>query len=213
MCGCEGCIYARSIHSSLLSWRDRYFKNIKDQIQNAQNRRSGGKANCVYETYKNMVMPHGSHIYSKSYYMEKSTMCAYPQSDHALPHCKYIIRWCAKYPSVNLPDQKIDDQYSNTNPSIRFHIYHLIGFCTTHGRLPLNYKKNCRKCKQDSVSEQSTKVYIRKELVMTETKNSKFCTIFYIPDIYKLAFHIPHVQILGKNHCDDSRQTEFKRRE
>ena len=27
MCGCECCIYAKSIHSSLLSWRDRYLKN------------------------------------------------------------------------------------------------------------------------------------------------------------------------------------------
>ena len=27
MCGCECCIYDKSIHSSLLSWRDRYLKN------------------------------------------------------------------------------------------------------------------------------------------------------------------------------------------
>ena len=28
-----------------------------------------------------------------------------------------------------------------------------------------------------------------------------------------LAFHIPDVQILGTNHCDDSHQTAFKRRD
>ena len=27
MCGCERCIYDKSIHSSLLSWRDGYLKN------------------------------------------------------------------------------------------------------------------------------------------------------------------------------------------
>ena len=27
MCGCECCISAKMIHSSLLSWRDRYLKN------------------------------------------------------------------------------------------------------------------------------------------------------------------------------------------
>ena len=27
MCGCECCISTKSIHSSLLSWRDRYLKN------------------------------------------------------------------------------------------------------------------------------------------------------------------------------------------
>ena len=36
ICGC--CIYAKSIHSSLLSWRDRYLKNsrIKDKILKAE---------------------------------------------------------------------------------------------------------------------------------------------------------------------------------
>ena len=34
VCGCECCIYANSIHSSLLSWHDRYLKNsrIKSKI-------------------------------------------------------------------------------------------------------------------------------------------------------------------------------------
>ena len=40
-----------------------------------------------------------------------------------------------------------------------------------------------------------------------------FHTSFYIPAIKKLAFQIPHVQIMGTNHCGDSRQTAFKRRE
>ena len=29
MCGCECCIYAKSIHSSFLSWHDRYLKKIQ----------------------------------------------------------------------------------------------------------------------------------------------------------------------------------------
>ena len=38
MCGCECCISAKSIHYSLLSWRDRYLKNsrIKDKILKAE---------------------------------------------------------------------------------------------------------------------------------------------------------------------------------
>ena len=68
-------------------------------------------------------------------------------------------------------------------------------------------------CKQDSFSEQSTKIYTRKELVMMEITIYNYRTSFYIPEIYKLAFHIPHVQILGINHCGDSCQTVFKRRE
>ena len=40
-----------------------------------------------------------------------------------------------------------------------------------------------------------------------------FHTIFYIPAIQKLAFHLPHVRILGANHCVEIRRTAFKRRE
>ena len=61
-------------------------------------------------------MPHGRHIYAKASDMEKSKMCAYPQSDHMLPHWKCVLRCCAKCPSINLPDQEKDYQYSNTIP-------------------------------------------------------------------------------------------------
>ena len=45
----------------------------------------------INEEYKNTVMPHGRHIYAKASYMEKAKMCEYPQSDHALPHCKCVF--------------------------------------------------------------------------------------------------------------------------
>ena len=47
---------------------------------------------------------------------------------------------------------------------------------------------------------------------MTETTISNFHTSFYITEIQKLAFYIPHVQILGTNNCGDSHQNAFKRR-
>ena len=65
MCGCECCISAKIIHSSLLSWCDRYLKKLKDQSQNAQSRRFGEKLHHIDETYKNTVIPHGRHIYAK----------------------------------------------------------------------------------------------------------------------------------------------------
>ena len=33
---------------------------------------------------------------------------------------------------------------------------------------------------------------------------------FYIPEIKKLAFHLPHVRILGTHHCGKERRYEFK---
>ena len=46
-----------------------------------------------------------------------------------------------------------------------------------------------------------------------ETTISDFYTSFYITAIQKLAFHLPHVRILGTNHCGELQRTAFKRRE
>ena len=48
---------------------------------------------------------------------------------------------------------------------------------------------------------------------MMETKISDFQTSIYIPAIQKLAFHLPYLRILGKNHCGEMRRTAFKQRE
>ena len=89
----------------MLYWRDQYLKKLKDISQNAQNRRSGEKPNNIYEKYKNTVMPHGRNIYAKEYDMAKAKMCAYSQSDHTLPQCKCVLRYCSKCPSINITDQ------------------------------------------------------------------------------------------------------------
>ena len=85
-------------------------------------------------------MPHGHHIFAKAYYMEMATMCAYPQSYHALPHRKCVLQCCARCPCVNLTDQETDDQYPKTRPSIRLHTYHLIANFTTNGSFTLTEK-------------------------------------------------------------------------
>ena len=128
-------------------------RKLKDQSPDAQKIRSGEKANNIYETYKNTVMPNGRLIYSKSYDMEKATMCAYPQSDHALPRCKCVLRWCAKCPCINLPEQETDNQYSGTTPSIRFHVYQITACYTAHVKILLKDKSICRMCKQESSSD------------------------------------------------------------
>ena len=162
MCGCEGCIYAKSIHSSLLSWRDRYLKKIKDQSQNDQSRRSDEKSHQIYTKYKNTVIPHGSHIYAKAYDMENDTMRTNPQYDHELPHWKCVLRCCADCICINIPDQETTEKHDETTPTIRFHIYHIIGSCAIHGRLSLKDKNNCSMCKQESSPDKSTKIYTRK---------------------------------------------------
>ena len=64
--------------------------------------------------------------------------------------------------------------------------------------------------KKEYLPDASTKIYIRKQLVMMETIISNFHTRLYTPAIQKLAFHLPHVRILGTNHCGEMRRTDFK---
>ena len=120
MCGCECCISTKSIHSSLLSWRDRSLEKIKDQSQNSQSRRSGQKAHHIYTTYKNTVMPHGSHIYAKASDMANDTMCTYPHSEHALPHWKCVLRCCDDCTCINIPDQETTKKMTKLHPQLGF---------------------------------------------------------------------------------------------
>ena len=45
---------------------------------------------------------------------------------------------------------------------------------------------------------------------MTEKYISDFHTSLYIPEIQKLAFHLPHVHLIGTNNCGSTRCEEFK---
>ena len=148
-------------------------------------------------------MKHGRNIYAKSYDVAKATICTYPQSDHALPHCKCVLQCCAECPCINITDQETARKHEEKTPSIRFHIYHIIGRCTTHGRITLKDKKICYMCKQESSPDSSTKIYTIKELVMMETTISNFHTSFYIPAIQNLVFHLLRVRILGTNNCGE----------
>ena len=48
---------------------------------------------------------------------------------------------------------------------------------------------------------------------MMETKIYDFHIRFYIPSIHSFAYLLPHVRILGTNHCGEMRRTALKRRE
>ena len=104
------------------------------------------------------MIPHGRHIYAKAFDVALVTMFKYPQSDHALPHCKYVLRCCADFPCLNLPNQEIDNQYSDKPPSIRFHIYRVISHCTAHCSIIFIQKKIGYMCKQESSSDEFRKI-------------------------------------------------------
>ena len=79
MCGCECCISAKIIHSSLMSWSDFHLKNSRISAKMLKIEGPGKKKISIYETYKNTVMPHGRHIYAKAYDTAKESICVYSQ--------------------------------------------------------------------------------------------------------------------------------------
>ena len=52
MCDCKCCISSKSMYSSLLTWRDRRLKHLRDISRTAQNRRSSEMSSHIFETYK-----------------------------------------------------------------------------------------------------------------------------------------------------------------
>ena len=86
VCDGECLISSKIIHSSLLLWRYSSLRKLNNISQNEKNRRSGEKDNCIFDIYKNSVMPHGCHIYATSSDMAMATIYAYPTSQHILPH-------------------------------------------------------------------------------------------------------------------------------
>ena len=65
-------------------------------------------------------MPHGRHMYAKSSDMAKSTMCTYPQSDHAIPHWECVLGCCDDCPCINLPDQETNKNMKKQHPQLGF---------------------------------------------------------------------------------------------
>ena len=123
--------------------------------------------------------------------------------------------YCGAVPDVHVSIFLTKKQIKNeeTTPSIWFKIYQIIGRCTANGRIPLKYKKyvTCVNDNRHQINLQN--IYTRKELVMMEKCFSRFNIRYYILDIQKLAFHLPHVRILNINHCGEMRHNAFKRRE
>ena len=77
-----------------------------------------------------------------------------------------------------------------------------------HGRRPLD---DLFLRFQDPATVSPAKLCTRKELFMMGTYIADFHISFYIPEIKKLAFYLPHVRILGNNHCGKTCRETLKR--
>ena len=81
-----------------------------------------------------------------------------------------------------------------------------------HGRIPLNEKQKCQLREASSDSIVTAKLYTIEDIFMMDTSIVDLHKRVYIPALYKLIFHFPHVKNLGTTHCIHTRQEAFKRR-
>ena len=77
-------------------------------------------------------------------------------------------------------------------------------------KTPTGRKETFCLCLHDTYYMPPTKLYTRKDIVIMEISISCFHTSFYIPEIQRLAFHLPYVRILVTHHCGNTRCEAFK---
>ena len=133
VCGCECCISSKIVHSSLLIWRDHWLKHLRYRSCNVQNRRSGEISSCIFETYKNSVVPHGCHIYNTTADMSMAKMCTCTSKYHGLTHWKCVLCCCDRLSSILLPSQESIKDTTNTCPEIILNVYCNVSCFTDHG--------------------------------------------------------------------------------
>ena len=168
-------------------------------------------ANILFKTYKNIFMPNGNNMSKTAYNIEMATMCVYTSSKYALPHFKCVLRCCAQCSWIGIPSPESDHHNSNFIPIICFCVYQHIEHCTVYDRRPFNEKKQFQLCEAYAYSIVTEKLYTIKYIFMMESSIVDFHQDLYIPAIQKLAFHLPHVHIIGTHHCGNMRREAFKR--
>ena len=128
----------------------------------------------------------------------------------ALEMC-FSVSW--KCTRIDLAGPESDQKTSNVIPTIGFHVYHLIARCAVPRCNNFNENKKFQLCEPTYDSKATTKLYTRKELVITDISFFEFHQNLYIPEIHKLALNLPHVQIIVNNHCGNKHQDAFTHRE
>ena len=119
-------------------------------------------------------------------------MCPNPSAHHVLPHRKYVLHCCNKLPSMVIPSQEENKDTKNRCPTICFHVYINISRCIMHDIYPYEERKTCSKCSTMHITDISTKLYTRKDIVLLETPITEFYESVYIPEIQKwhYIFHM-----------------------
>ena len=216
MCGCEICLIGDSHQKSINARRWR----LKRDLHAAADALPDGEAKVAAQQAARSYQPSLSAYPPRPWHAKVSdalecVQCAPIGS--GLPHWACVQRNCKKCPEYPVPPE---EQGTDENaPTIKFHIYQIATECTKHGILTKG-AKTCPQCALDPPaappgepwSKKRPKVRSRKHLTLMECAFGTFHTDYYQPSLEKLAYHRPHVKILGKAYCGAARLAAFKRK-
>ena len=206
MCGCEPCLSASTLQESLNAWRRRYLKQLDTAHRNKGTRQS----KSAYESYKSSILHNNKLIHERAKDAALSTMCPFLDPALDLPHWCCVLQCCKDCPSLFIPPQ--EQESSSSVPTISYHVYKTVATCSIHGQRPFGEIQDCTECLKESNKMLQGNLSKRKHLVLLNNSISKFHKKYYKAAIHRLAFHLPHVMILGKNHCAKLRREAFEER-
>ena len=55
------------------------------------------------ENYMVFLIPYGGNIHKASRVIAMLKMCTFTSDKHALPHWKFVLKWCSNFPSIVIP--------------------------------------------------------------------------------------------------------------
>ena len=205
MCGCEACIVPRTLQSSLNAYRHR-LNHFLEQKHSQTSGNARTEALLRWHNYKSQAFkPSGAPLHDTPRDAIKCITCL-PNSESGLPKWKCVLRQCSNCPGYQIPMEETNPE--NPSPRISFHTYQKFTRCSRHGNLEVN-SKECQQCNDDNLVGKPGKISTRKHLTKKETSIQEFHNQYYLPSLEKYAYHLPHVQVLGKHHCSKLRHDAF----
>ena len=119
-------------------------------------------------------MTHVCHIHKKLSEMAIITMCDFSPYHHALPHWKYMLRCCSRYPIIVTPCQEFYSNTQNMLPTTCFNVYKIIYHFTVHVRRTFEEKITCSLYSIVKPENSNENFYSQKEIALMETSTYDF---------------------------------------
>ena len=210
LCGCESCITADLLQSSLNAWRQKHLKRLEHVMNSRSRLRLGATYIYRWNRYKDQAFPGGNVLHTKASRAAFSTMCPFPVENIDIPKWHCVLKCCRNCPSLLVPDEEKTENAQSTK--IKFHVYRDVSRCSICGVLPFDGRKLCMTCNNQADPSLKGRLHTKKEIVLLEETITSFHQNYYMPSIEKLAYHLAHVRILGSNHVGLTRKQALMRR-